>query len=638
MDQYCSIMDANGRNDSSKQDSPGNISSPLPDVAQTPTSAEPGPDEVRMLTNAEMGFLHWNGRKIPINIFKRDGSVFAVPARPQSAAIPPPTAPVAAPPLSAASADASTPAPPEAASWQPLPTPAQPPAVRWAPAPRDGQQPAAQPAAQPAQPAPPLPPDANPPEDPGSWARPICMGTGCTAILDPTGRIAKRNADRGYQPQKFCPKHNATARAAGAAADSRTAAASPPAERTRAQVREAAAAKAAAAAADRPNTRANAAAAAAAAAAGPRAFCARRAAHRSAAAAAPNDADPTPEQLPADRSCALGAKHLDNDKTLHAALKQEREASAKAAAARKAWRAMHAALKKERESLGKADAAGAPATVAMAGAADRLPPEEAKLRTKEAKLHRRQIVVDKKRATERDASEGAPFVGGDAVVRRHIDNGLDGFCAVRAGTPGLVLCVLDDGDIEVLFAPAGRPKEVYTVDADHLAHSDDKCYGSGYRGGYCGGSGDKSGDSGETDDDDGGSGDNRGNSGDDDLENGADDDDLEEHRAYCERERVKRAEFQDSPQRRDALKATLMRDELKRRYAWRPGFDVAMRNAITVREGFERVNGRHYNNIQRVTEHDRFLDCWYHHWPDDDNGEPMTFEFWLDTTNFTAHG
>ena len=176
-------MDANGRNDSSNQDSPGNTSSPLPDVAQTPTSAEPGPDEVRMLTNAEMGFLYWNGRKIPITIFKRsDGSVFAVPARPQSAAIPPPTAPVAAPPLSAASADASTPAPPEAASWQPLPTPAQPPAVRWAPAPpahpappeaaswqpppptpaqppavrwapapRDGQQPAAQPAAQPLQ-------------------------------------------------------------------------------------------------------------------------------------------------------------------------------------------------------------------------------------------------------------------------------------------------------------------------------------------------------------------------------------------------------------------------------------------------------------------------------------------------------
>jgi hypothetical protein len=163
--------------------------------------------------------------------------------------------------------------------------------------------------------------------------------------------------------------------------------------------------------------------------------------------------------------CALGAQHLDNDKTLLAALKREREASAKAAAARKAWRARHAALK-ERESLGKADAAGAPATVAMAGAADRLPPEEAKLRTKEAKLHRRQIVVDKKRATERDASEGAPFVGGDAVVRRHIDDGLDGLRAVRAGTPGLVLCVLDDGDIEVLFEPAGRPKEVYTVDAD----------------------------------------------------------------------------------------------------------------------------------------------------------------------------
>jgi len=461
------------------------------------------------------------------------------------------------------------------------------------------------------------------------------MGTGCTAILDPTGKIAKRNADRGYQPQKFCPKHNATARAAGAAADSRTAAASPPAERTRAQVREAAAAKAAAAAAARPNTRA---AAAAAAAAGPRAFCARRAAHRSAAAAAPNDADPTPEQLPADRLCALGAQHLDNDKTLHAALKQEREASAKAAAARKAWRAMHAALKKERESLGKADAAGAPATVAMAGAADRLPPKEAKLRIKEAKLHRRQIVVDKKRATERDASEGAPFVGGDAVVRRHIDNGLDGFCAVRAGTPGLVLCVLDDGDIEVLFEPAGRPKEVYTVDADHLAHSDDKCYGSGYRGGYCGGSGDKSGDSGETDDDDGGSGDNRGNSGDDDLENGADDDDLEEHRAYCERERVKRADLQDNPQRRDVLKAALMRDERKRRYASDPNIDVAERHAITVRKEIERVTRRHYNNLQREAEYDRFFDCWYHNWPADDNGKSMTFEFWFDTTNFTAHG
>jgi hypothetical protein len=122
------------------------------------------------------------------------------------------------------------------------------------------------------------------------------------------------------------------------------------------------------------------------------------------------------------------------------------------------------------------------------------------------------------------------------------------------------------------------------------------------------------------------------------LENGADDDDLEEHRAYCERERVKRAEFQDSPQRRDALKAILMRDERKRRYAWRPDFDVAMRNAITVREEFERVNGRHYNNLQREAEYDRFFDCWYHDWPADDNGKSMTFEFWFDTTNFTAHG
>ena len=138
---------------------------------------------VRMLTNAEKGTLHLNGREMSITIYKTpDGRVFAVPARPQSAAHPPPsapavegrrplpqaaaqlppTAPLVAPPLSAVSADVATqagaPAPPIAASRPPLPPPAQPPVVRWAPAPRaesrappprqptgDGHQPAAQP-------------------------------------------------------------------------------------------------------------------------------------------------------------------------------------------------------------------------------------------------------------------------------------------------------------------------------------------------------------------------------------------------------------------------------------------------------------------------------------------------------------
>jgi len=63
-----------------------------------------------------------------------------------------------------------------------------------------------------------------------------------------------------------------------------------------------------------------------------------------------------------------------------------------------------------------------------------------------------------------------------------------------------------------------------------------------------------------------------------------------------------------------------------------------MRNAITVRREIERVKRRHYYTLQREAEYDRFFDYWYRHWPDDDNGKPMTFEFWFDTTNFTAHG
>jgi hypothetical protein len=119
------------------------------------------------------------------------------------------------------------------------------------------------------------------------------------------------------------------------------------------------------------------------------------------------------------------------------------------------------------------------------------------------------------------------------------------------------------------------------------------------------------------------------------LEAGADDEELKEHRAHCELSRVKRAELEDKSQYR---KAALMFSDRNDRYASRPDFDVAMRNAITVREEIERVNGRHYNNLQREAEYDRFFDCWYHHWPDDDNGKPMNFEFWFDNTIFTAPG
>jgi hypothetical protein len=103
-------------------------------------------------------------------------------------------------------------------------------------------------------------------------------------------------------------------------------------------------------------------------------------------------------------------------------------------------------------------------------------------------------------------------------------------------------------------------------------------------------------------------------------------------------QQVASANLQDNPQHRDERKAALRRSIRKSRHASYPDIDVAKRNAITVREEIERANGRHYNDLQREAEYDSFFDYWYHHWPDDDNGKPMTFEYWFDNTIFTAPG
>ena len=77
-----------------------------------------------------------------------------------------------------------------------------------------------------------------------------------------------------------------------------------------------------------------------------------------------------------------------------------------------------------------------------------------------------------------------------------------------------------------------------------------------------------------------------------------------------------------------------MQSDREHRYASHPDSNVVERYAILVREHIEHTSGRYYSDLLRKAYYGTFFDLWYHHWLDDVNGTPETFESWFECPCF----